>query len=174
MSDEIRNSIHVLNGLYTTGLNRIAEWNKYVPNMQQTAQYLDWMEDSISHAPNGMNVTTDERLLDYLGKATQEARVFLTLPEPSPDMSQFISASGTAVSSQYYQYVNESAYRLNGDPEVAAWAGITISTGDKLIFNHNRSETVRQRLDKLNPDLGRYMGQASKQLLQLGPAHKAQ
>jgi hypothetical protein len=160
MSDEIKARIQTLHGLFVTGIDRLAGWNKYIPNMQQTEQYLAWMDDSISRSPNGIQVTTDERLLDYLGKATQGAEVFLSIPEPSPDLFPFVSTSGSAVSSQYYNYVNEVAYRLHDDPQIAAWAGITITSGDNLILNRNRSETVHQRLIQLNPGLGDLHDQA--------------
>ena len=117
MSDELKNGIHVLRGLYDTGLNRIATWNKLVPGMQQTAQYLEWMDDTISRAPASVNITTDERLLDYLGKATQIAGIFRSIPDPNEGLTHFVSSSGTAVSSQYYQYVNNVAYRLHDDPQ---------------------------------------------------------
>jgi hypothetical protein len=153
MADEIKKQIHNLHGLFVTGLTRIAEWNKYVPGMQQTEQYLSWMENSINQSPAGLNMITDETLLDYLVKANEGAVILGTVPQPTPELYSIVAVSGSAIPDVYIRYVRNASIYLYNQPDVTQWANITIAFGDELRAKQNRSEIVHLRLALLNPML---------------------
>jgi hypothetical protein len=160
MTDELKNGIHTLRGLYETGINRIAGWNQLIPGMQLTMQNLVWIDETINRAPSGINVQTSERLMGYIDMATQEAHIFRSIPDPDSLSFPSISASGTAVASEYYRYVNDVGNRLHDDPEIARWSNVTLTLGNELILNQDRTGVVHQRLVKLNPVLGNLHDQA--------------
>jgi len=154
MSDEIKHRVTVLRGLYTTGLNQIADWNKYVPGMQKTEQYLGWIEGSLNCSPSEIKFVTDETLIDYLEKASAEAVIFGLIPTPAANLSSVVNTSGSVIPSVYTQYVGKIETNFHDNPHVTEWARATIVSGEELRERENRSDIVRMRLSQLNPDLG--------------------
>ena len=160
MVDEIKRRIHILHDLYVTGINQIAEWNKFIPSMQQTEENLRWIESSLNQSPFAISETTDEMLLDYLDKAIQGVAVFGSIPKPTLILHPVVNTSGSIIPSVYNQYVSRIETQLSNQPEVVEWAKNTIATGNSLREKQNRSDKVRKRLTQLRQDLGDLYGQA--------------
>ena len=76
MSDEIKKQANILYSLYDTGIENLTEWNKQLPGMQQTKQYLKWIKTSLDESPPEVSMISDEVLSDYFEKATLGAAVF--------------------------------------------------------------------------------------------------
>jgi hypothetical protein len=153
MSDEIKKQANALYELYNTGIGNVVEWNKQLPAMQQTKINLDWVRSSMNDSPPEIALTTDEVLLDYLGKATEGAEIVASIPNPTPDLYPVVTTSGSIIPHVYNQFVKNVAYQFQGNPNVVEWAGITITFGEELQAKQNRSNIVHKRLSLLRADL---------------------
>lgn len=153
MSDEIKRQVNVLYNLYDSGIGNIAEWNKHLPAMQQTRTCLAWIRSSMNDSPPEITLTTDEVLLDYLGKAAEGAAIVGSIPNPTPELYPVVTTSGSVLPDVYNQYVRRVAYEYQANPNVVKWAGITITFGEELKAKQNRSDIVHQRLILLRADL---------------------
>lgn len=165
MSDGLKKEIHELNEVYKTALVRIADLNKAVPNLHQASQILSWMDESMNNCPVDLGEFTDETLLYYLTEVRKGTIVLGSIPNITPELNSFVAISGSAVPPVYNRYVQKAACVYTANPDVAKWAGITITMGEEIRDKQNISDVVLHRLTLLNPELGQHYSDTAKATL---------
>jgi hypothetical protein len=166
MSDnDLSSKIDDLHGMFGNALDKIAEWNKLVPDMQRARDQLSWMSDSIHKAPNIVNSTTDETLLDSLSKSRVAVSGMLSLLYPPNNFGPIVTTSASVNTAVYTQFVHNVSQQLSSIPEVVDWARKTTIAGEALRQNQDRSNEVHRRLNLLSPKLGKLHEQAQQATL---------
>jgi hypothetical protein len=163
--NDLSSMIDDLRGVYGNALDKIAKWNKLVPDIQHARDQFSWMSDSIHKAPNVVNSTADETLLDSLSKSKAAVSGLLNLPDPPKYLGPVVATSASANTVFYESFVRGVSRQQSDNPEVVDWARRTTATGEALRQAQDRSNEVHKRLNLLLPKLGKLHDQAQQATL---------